>query len=172
VRDADHRQRDARAVCEHCGFAHSIRRDGPSWHGPVSVTIGGRCSRCGRGLHWRGTRRSQATGYAPVHTIRCEGCGAPNRRALTRGPGTGAEVRDDYFGLSLWLQTECGGHVLWAKNEGHLLFLERYVAADLRERTPNMNGSLPSRLPTWIKLAKHRDEVLRCLQRLRASLIT
>jgi hypothetical protein len=79
-------------------------------------------------------------------------------------------VRDDYFGLPLWLQTRCCGHVLWANNEGHLLFLERYVGAKLRERVPNRNGSLPSRLPTWIKLARNRDELLRCLARLRASL--
>ena len=49
-------------------------------------------------------------------------------------------------------------------------FLERYVSADLRERTPNANRSMASRLPRWIKSAKHRDEVMRAIRRLRATL--
>src|SRR5215212_7033778 len=68
---------------------------------------------------------------------------------------------DWYFGLPLWLQTPCAGQVLWAWNEWHLDWMERYVAADLRERTPNINMSLASRLPRWIKSAKNRDEVLK-----------
>jgi hypothetical protein len=80
------------------------------------------------------------------------------------------EACDRAFGLPLWLQTPCAGHVLWAWNEWHLDFMERYVAADLRERSPNINRSLASRLPAWIKSAKHRDEVLKGIRRLRTQL--
>ena len=80
------------------------------------------------------------------------------------------DSRDRVFGLPLWLQTPCAGEVLWAWNEWHLDWLERYVAADLRERTPNQNRSLASRLPRWIKSAKNRDEVLKGICRLRERL--
>lgn len=42
--------------------------------------------------------------------------------------------RDPYFGMPLWLATDCGPHDLWAYNEAHLSLLESYVAANLRER--------------------------------------
>ncbi|MBB3734015.1 hypothetical protein [Nonomuraea dietziae] len=68
-----------------------------------------------------------------------------------------------YAGLELWLQTPCRNHVLWAYDAEHLDFLERYVRAFIREREPNRNGSLASRLPAWLKDAKNRDLVLaRC----------
>ena len=161
---------EARATCAHCGFNQSTVHDGAAWRGPVVLRMGVRCSRCGRGLRWEKTRASGEPGPHLRHTVRCPGCGALNRGEPTWAPRNFPEMHDQYFGLPLWLQTGCCGHVLWAVNEGHLLFLERYVGAKLRERVPNRNGSLPSRLPTWIKLARNRDELLRCLARLRASL--
>lgn len=77
---------------------------------------------------------------------------------------------DWYFRLPLWLQISCGGETLWAYNEKHLEFIERYVAAKIRDRTPNTNKSLASRLPQWIKAAKNRDEVLRAIGRLKNKL--
>ncbi len=78
---------------------------------------------------------------------------------------------DWYFQLPLWLQISCCGKTLWAYNETHLDFLENYVKAKLRERTPNTNKSLASRLPNWIKSAKNRDEILKCIKRLRTKLL-
>ncbi|MEU4540732.1 hypothetical protein AB0G15_38460 [Streptosporangium sp. NPDC023825] len=75
-----------------------------------------------------------------------------------------------YAGLDLWLQTPCGNHVLWAYDAEHLDFLERYVRAFIREREPNRNASLASRLPAWVKDAKNRDLVLARCATLRARL--
>lgn len=75
--------------------------------------------------------------------------------------------------LPLWLQVPCCGKVLWAFNDKHLLFLERFVASELRERARDgrySNHSMSSRLPKWMQSAKHRDEVMRGLQRLREQL--
>jgi hypothetical protein len=77
---------------------------------------------------------------------------------------------DWYFELPLWLQTECCGHVLWAHNEKHLTFLEDYVQSVQRRRTPNQNRSLASRLPTWLKSKKNRQEVIKGLKHLRGRL--
>jgi len=60
---------------------------------------------------------------------------------------------------------------LWAYNERHPEFLEAFVDARLRERIRDdehgsSNRSLASRLPSWVKAAKNRDEVRKGLGRL------
>ncbi len=82
--------------------------------------------------------------------------------------------RDDYFGLPLWLQTECRGELLWAYNERHLRLIEDIARATLRERSQDgkygwSNQSLLSRLPAWVKAAKNREHVLNAIERLRAE---
>ena len=77
---------------------------------------------------------------------------------------------DWYFRLPLWLQISCSSETLWAYNEKHLEFIEDYVAAKLRARIPNVNKSLVSRLPNWIKLAKNRDEILKSIRKLKEKL--
>ncbi len=76
---------------------------------------------------------------------------------------------DWYFELPLWLQTPCCGETLWAFNEAHLDFLERYVEAELRETTSRVTP-LSEKLPAWLISAKNRPEILKCLTRLRATL--
>ena len=80
---------------------------------------------------------------------------------------------DPFFREPLWLRADCcGGHTLWAFHSSHLDLIERFVAATLRERglgnRPGM--TLVARLPMWITAAKHRDEVLRTIDKLRATL--
>jgi hypothetical protein len=71
----------------------------------------------------------------------------------------------------LWLRTECCGHTLWATNEAHLDYLERFIRARLREHWHHHPARpLSWRLPTWMQEAKHRDEVLRGLERMRSRL--
>lgn len=100
--------------------------------------------------------------------VSCPACGyASDSAGITFT--TGRET-DWYFGLSLWLQAPRCGKILWAYNPEHLAFLEGYLRASLREREPNMNHSLVSSLPPWLKQAKHRKAALRCLARLRTTL--
>jgi hypothetical protein len=64
---------------------------------------------------------------------------------------------------------------LWAYNLQHLDLIRRFVAADLRERAPwydhGQKMTLVARLPAWMKSAKNRDELLRAVDRLRATVI-
>ena len=62
-----------------------------------------------------------------------------------------------------FLQINCCGENLWAYNLEHLDFIEKYVQAKIREREPNVNKSLASRLPNWIKSKKNRNEILKCI---------
>lgn len=100
--------------------------------------------------------------------LTCAHCGY-SREWHDTGFGIGRDATDWYFELPLWLQTPCCGHVLWAYNEAHLRLLEDYVTADLREGLLEGHGntSLASRLPRWMKSAKHRPEVAQGLGRLR-----
>lgn len=109
--------------------------------------------------------------FGPVRLL-CVACG------LVKDQGAAqlaiGEASDWYFGLPLWLQAPCRGHILWAYNPRHLHFLMDYVRAGLRQDTPGKgsrrNATLASRLPAWITCAKHRDEVLRGLGRLQQLL--
>ncbi len=100
----------------------------------------------------------------------CSSCGVqtPSPAVWTpRNDGT----RDPDFGLPLWLQTPCCGETLWATNKRHLAFLRNFVEATLRERKPNINSSLISRLPKWIKSAKNRSSLLVGLARLESRVV-
>lgn len=78
------------------------------------------------------------------------------------------------FRLFLWLRTPCCGEILWAYNEEHLSFLERFVMAKQREkfhvRAGIRNATMASRLPMWIKSAHNRVELLKGIDRLKRML--
>ena len=80
--------------------------------------------------------------------------------------------RQPWFGAELWLRAEACGEVLWFYNYEHLLWCEDYIRATLRERRslPGLrNQALSSRLPTWMKLAKNRNELLTAISKMRAG---
>ena len=81
---------------------------------------------------------------------------------------------DWYFGLPLWLQTPCCGNILWAFNGEHLSFLESYVTATQRIKFnaegQRRNGTMASKLPSWMKSAKNRNEVVKGIMRLKRML--
>ena len=70
-----------------------------------------------------------------------------------------------------YLEIDCCGNLLWAVNLDHLDFIEKYVAAKLRIRQPNINRSLASRLPSWMKQKKNREEILKGIGKLKLGLI-
>jgi hypothetical protein len=99
--------------------------------------------------------------------LTCPGCAYsavwPSRE---RGSVWGLPV-DPFFRQPLWLRTRWRAHVLWALNRRHLQLLEDFVGADLRERGPGAgNSTMISRLPLWMKSAKHRQQVLVAIGRL------
>lgn len=109
----------------------------------------------------------------------CRGCGLSrvwSGRLVTLSRGTAQPATDPYFGIPLWLQVETRHGWLWAYNLEHLDLIRRFVQASLRERAPwydtGQKMTLVARLPAWIKRAKNRDEVLRSVSRIHASLAT
>lgn len=137
-----------------------------------SLVVCPRCSLC-----------ATVTSAAPAGTksfvprrLNCSHCGLTRReekRGLIRGWNDAPE--DGFFHLSLWLQSDYCGHVLWAHNAGHLRFLKAYVGAELRERRRDpehgwCNAGLASRLPKWMQLAKHRTAIIRAIGKLEQRL--
>lgn len=112
---------------------------------------------------WLLDRRLVCPACALVRTWPAEG----DKRQIV----TGADC-DPWFREPLWLRTDVAGHVLWAYNLRHLTLLEGFIGATQRtkDRTPGMIHTLLNRLPTWMKEARHRDELLAALARLRATM--
>ncbi|MEV0177492.1 hypothetical protein AB0I00_41140 [Streptomyces sp. NPDC050803] len=110
-----------------------------------------RCPRCDRIAHFERSR------------VICRSCGRCG--PVGQGPWPG-----------LWLRAETRHGELWAYNLAHLDLIRQFVAADLRERGTSYerarNTTCVARLPAWMKSAKNRAEVLRVIDRLRASVIT
>ena len=153
----------ARVTCIACGLAREgLRLNPDTWS---AVTAKGRCPHCGRKI----TVERQIRGFVQVLPVRCDGCATAFRLPTSESRSVVNSPAPEFAGLELWLQTPFAGHVLWAYDEVHLDFLERYVAAGVREQGPG-NSSLASRLPGWIKAAKNRDVVQDALARLRATL--
>lgn len=114
-----------------------------------------RCPRCDRIAHFERAPHSQAR----VICRSCGLCGPVNRCAWP----------------ALWLCAETRHGELWAYDLAHLDLIRRFVSASLRERDPwyehGRKMTCVARLPAWVKRAKNRAEVLRVIDRLRASVI-
>lgn len=158
---------DTRVSCTGCGYASVDGRGGAAGD-RLELFANGRCGNCGRPMAQRLRRWRRARPRAL--SVLCRHCRAVTALPVSAVCSPSVPVVPRYRGLELWLQAPCKGETLWAYHEAHLDYLERYVAAGIREQVPNRNGSLASRLPAWIKSAKNRDDVLRALSRMRASL--
>jgi len=78
-------------------------------------------------------------------------------------------VTDRCFGLPLWLQSPCKGHVLWAVNMRHLDYIEEFVGSGLRDRSnlSQFGSAIGEQLPHWMASRNHRASVLRAIGALR-----
>ena len=57
--------------------------------------------------------------------------------------------------------------MLWANNIEHLIEIQNYVAATLRERTTNrFKMTMVERLPEFVKVAKNRKHILSALEKM------
>lgn len=131
------------------------------------------CPKCGH--------RAVVDAKSGYPRLTCGACGfvkeAEPRELGSINPRTALAVYgsgNTYFGAPLWLETECcGGNRLWALNEAHLEYLDAFVRSAQRSHDfPSVSGNrqLADKFPSWMVKAKHREEVLKSLDRLRATL--
>lgn len=101
----------------------------------------------------------------------CAGCGhnADTARKNAGGQYVGITRRrlkepcDPFFHLPLWYVADAKGEQFWAYNAGHLEFLKNYIGATLRFREPHRNGSMASRLPSFLTDRKNRAAVAKAI---------
>jgi Zn ribbon nucleic-acid-binding protein len=81
-----------------------------------------------------------------------------------------SEMVDPAFNLPLFFQTTFKNKNLWAFNREHISFLEKWIAAEVREkceRDHQYHGSLESTLPKWMTSRKNRGDILKALNKLK-----
>lgn len=151
-----------RFTCAACTLVIEGRHS--RWFGPLTGLVRGRCGGCGRQV----TKTVKGTPTpAEFSNVTCPGCAAVTHLAVSWLYETRGAALEPSFGLDLVLQTPCAGELLWAYNTRHLDFLADFVGAAHRDHTHIRNGSLPSRLPRWMKLATNRATVLKSIDSLR-----
>lgn len=176
VADSADGRRLARLVCAGCGLQAQratccgLHDTADGWFGPVRVSGRRPCGYCGHRWVVVDALRERRPAVSPASApARCRACGRESEVELQLAPHRGGEPRDPHLGAPLRLTepTRCG--LLWAYNTEHLAELRRYVDAGQRERSRVAgNASMISRLPTWMKLARHRPMLLKALDRLAA----
>lgn len=145
-------------------------RCGPGdWVGPMLYSGYRPCGHCG--YKWVGVeiRRPRPTPTLTTSTAACRQCGRDSEVEVTARPLRSAESNDPHFGMPLLLVEKTAAGVLWAYNAAHLQALHDYAAAPLRERAGMSNGSMFSRLPQWMKLARNRVLLQKATARLIAK---
>lgn len=78
------------------------------------------------------------------------------------------------YNFELFLQIPTRHGIIVAYNPQHLAELKQFIEADLRERHTDIyycNSSYFSRLPAWIKSARHRKEILKAIARLEQMIL-
>lgn len=72
-----------------------------------------------------------------------------------------------YFNAELWLQQPFKNEVFWAYNEEHLVYLESYIGATLREHKERSHFTLLEKLPKFYHEAKNRTALLKLIDKLK-----
>lgn len=148
-------------ICTYCSFRCDTSN--PFWFSTSTGNAQCRCEHCSTLLK----QRFSSSGKLPNSALlKCGECGKTTQANINWYPEPSSLAIDPFFGMTLYLQKECGQHVLWAYNQDHLKLLAAYVEASIRERMPNINASLISRLPAWIKSGKKRNTILRAIHSL------
>ncbi|UPL50918.1 hypothetical protein [Hymenobacter sublimis] len=103
--------------------------------------------------------------------VRCSDCGCEESYKPTYIEHVGYSYSfngvDPFFQLPLWYQASFKDELLWAYGPEHLLYLEQYIGARLRERNQRRYTTMVECLPQFIKAAKNRDVLLKLLERMK-----
>lgn len=77
----------------------------------------------------------------------------------------GLSVTEPNFGYELYFLSSFKGKAVFAYNRRHLQYLIDFIGADLREK-PTRLGGITRHVPTFMKLAENRKDMLKILGRL------
>jgi len=118
-------------------------------------------------------RKAIAINHPEQQTARllCTHCGLNRTCAtsvnVTGIPASTRQAAHSYFQAELWLQHPFKNEVFWAYNDKHLSYLEQYISARLRQHSNRSHFTLLEKLPKFYHEAKHREDLLKIIQKLR-----
>lgn len=155
-----------------CSCGCSLSTDNKDWVGPVCLSGQQRCNYCGHKWLSVCRRFEKKPPIIPKSIDQvCKQCNSvtPVKVDLHCSSPMGDAV-DPHFGMPLQLIQPCKYGTIWAYNLRHLNELIDYTQAKLRTRQGVTNRSMFSRLPSWMKMAKNRELILKALDNLKSSL--
>ena len=136
-------------------------------------SVQNQCEDCGR--YYRVDLTEKAQKKYPALYVGCPYCGYLMQGKVQKTKkgyyGIYEQIRngcESIFGLELWFLSSFDGKVVWALNREHLAYLIEYLSAELRE-DPNPMGTMRTQadnLPTFMKLGKNRDKIVKILKRM------
>jgi hypothetical protein len=74
---------------------------------------------------------------------------------------------NSYFDVELWYAASFKSDFFFAYNEAHLLYLEQYIGAKLREHKDRSHFTLLEKLPKFYHEAKNREALLKLIEKLK-----
>lgn len=151
--------------CSNCG--HSKTKERTTYYCDVENL----CSQCKR--YYRVHIFDSSKQQFSVLNAACPYCGyiMPGKVQKTSSYYTGEikNGREPFFGLELWFLTDYKGRMVWALNREHLTYLIDYLSADLREKPLAYHNTMRTQadqLPAFMKTAKNRDGIVKCLKKM------
>lgn len=150
--------------CTNCGHAKSIKRT------EYRCDVENLCRQCGR--YYRTHIFDRAKQQFSVLRVACPYCGHVMPGKVQKTPMAICidrirDGREPFFGLELWFLTSYRGKLIWALNREHLAYLIDYLSAELREepeRHHNTPRTQADQLPAFMKAAKNREGIVKCLR--------
>jgi len=101
----------------------------------------------------------------------CLECGyaktAGTEMEILRMKGHFIDAAHVYFQADLWYAAPFKNEIFWAYNREHLVYLESYIAATLREHKYRLHFTLLEKLPRFYHEAKNREALLKVIARLK-----
>ena len=109
-------------------------------------------------------RVNNETKNARLFCVHC----AYNKEILTTIKNSSIKTTaNHYFQADYWLKTKFKNEIFWAYNDKHLAYLERYIAATLREHKDRTGFTLLEKLPKFYHDAKNRDRLLKIIEKIK-----
>ena len=129
------------------------------------------CENCGR--YYRVDIKKESEKNYPSLLVKCSYCGHKMVGKVQKKKkgycGYYGQVQKGYesiFGLELWYLASFDNKPIWALNREHLDYLIEYLSAQLREDPVLGRRTQADELPTFMKLGKNRDKIVKLLKQM------
>lgn len=167
--NAYHKEWRGKFFCLNCSLLLVTEKD--CWKGPALLTGKRPCGSCGHKwvevkLKFSKYDKSVSVNQDGICTV-CKNVSTISCKWKTDSPSDNGI--DPFFGLPLFLKSDCKHGVIWAFNLNHINNYRDFINADLRERQGTPKWSWITRLPKWIKSSKNREHVLKALNKMEKS---